>query len=157
MPNGKIKWYDDVKGYGFITPEDGGKDLFVHSTAFLTEEMPQPNQPCSYAVEPGRKGEQATGVSLSPLTEAAPAPVRKASPARVSAASDGVAAKGKVKWFNDAKGYGFITPEDGGKDLFVHHTAILMDGHRTLEENMPVAFRVVQGPKGPQAEHVTAA
>jgi len=64
---------------------------------------------------------------------------------------------GTVKWFNDAKGFGFITPENGGKDCFVHHTAIKADGFRTLAEGDKVEFDLVQGAKGPAAENVTKA
>ena len=63
-------------------------------------------------------------------------------------------AKGKVKWFSNAKGYGFITPDNGGKDIFVHHTAILGEGYRTLDENQVVEFEITQGPKGDQAVNV---
>jgi len=63
-------------------------------------------------------------------------------------------AVGTVKWFNDAKGYGFITPNDGGKDLFVHHSSIKADGFRSLAEGQTVEFDAVNGPKGPQAENV---
>lgn len=66
-------------------------------------------------------------------------------------------ATGTVKWFNDAKGFGFITPENGGKDCFVHHTAIKADGFRTLAEGDKVEFDLVQGAKGPAAENVTKA
>jgi len=62
--------------------------------------------------------------------------------------------KGTVKWFNDQKGFGFITPEDGSADLFVHHSAIQGGGFRTLAENDKVEFEVGQGPKGPRAENV---
>ena len=64
--------------------------------------------------------------------------------------------RGTVKWFNDQKGFGFITPEDGSKDCFVHHSAIKADGFRTLAEGARVEFDVVQGAKGPAAENVTA-
>jgi CspA family cold shock protein len=64
-------------------------------------------------------------------------------------------AKGTVKWFNDQKGYGFITPEDGSKDLFVHHTAIQGEGFKSLRDGQSVEFEVAQGPKGPQATNVT--
>ena len=60
-----------------------------------------------------------------------------------------------VKWFNSEKGFGFITPEEGGKDLFVHHSAIQGEGYRTLDEGERVEFDVVQGQKGPQAANVT--
>ncbi len=63
---------------------------------------------------------------------------------------------GKVKWFNNAKGYGFIG-QDGGADVFVHYTAIVAEGYKTLQEGDPVEFEIVQGQKGPQAAHVTKA
>jgi CspA family cold shock protein len=59
-----------------------------------------------------------------------------------------------VKWFNDSKGFGFIT-SDTGQDLFVHHTDIQAEGYRTLEEGAKVEFEIVQGPKGPRAKNVT--
>ena len=62
--------------------------------------------------------------------------------------------KGTVKFFNTAKGFGFITPEDGSKDIFVHHTAIATQGFRTLSEGQQVEFDVVQGQKGPAAANV---
>lgn len=66
----------------------------------------------------------------------------------------GMRTSGTVKWFNDAKGFGFITPEDGSKDCFVHHSAIQGSGFRTLAEGARVEFDVVQGQKGPAAENV---
>ena len=64
-------------------------------------------------------------------------------------------ATGTVKWFNDAKGYGFITPEDGSKDLFVHHSNVLGDGFKSLDEGAKVSFDERAGQKGPEAINVT--
>ncbi len=63
-------------------------------------------------------------------------------------------AKGTVKWFNDSKGYGFITPTDGGEDLFVHYTSITGEGYRTLKEGQTVTFQMDDGPRGLRANEV---
>lgn len=74
-----------------------------------------------------------------------------------STTSIGPKVTGTVKWFNDAKGFGFVTPDDGGEDLFAHFSAIQMNGFKTLKEGQKVAFEVTQGPKGKQAINITAA
>ncbi len=63
--------------------------------------------------------------------------------------------QGTVKWFNNAKGYGFITPSDGGKDLFVHMSSIIMEGYKTLSENQEVDYEVGESDRGPVAKNVT--
>lgn len=64
---------------------------------------------------------------------------------------------GKVKWFNESKGYGFIEPDGGGKDVFMHYSSIQGEGDKTLSEGQPVEFEVAQGDKGPQAANVMKA
>jgi CspA family cold shock protein len=65
-------------------------------------------------------------------------------------------ATGTVKWFNATKGYGFITPTNGGDDVFAHYSAIEMEGYKTLKEGQQVEFEIQEGPKGPQASHIKA-
>jgi CspA family cold shock protein len=69
---------------------------------------------------------------------------------------DSIMATGTVKWFNDDKGFGFITPDEGGKDLFVHHSGIQSDGFRTLAEGARVSYEAESGDKGPKAVNVQA-
>ena len=63
-------------------------------------------------------------------------------------------ATGKVKWFDTTKGFGFITPDDGSKDVFAHHTAIAGDGYKSLQEDQAVTYDVTEGAKGPQASNI---
>ena len=64
-------------------------------------------------------------------------------------------ATGTVKWFNDSKGFGFITPDEGGEDVFAHFSAIKADGFKSLKENQRVSFDIMTGPKGKQASNIT--
>jgi cold shock CspA family protein len=68
---------------------------------------------------------------------------------------DTIMATGTVKWFNDAKGFGFISPDDGGEDLFAHFSEVKAEGFKSVQENQKVSFEVKQGPKGKQAANIT--
>jgi CspA family cold shock protein len=89
--------------------------------------------------------EDSPGGNLRDATFASPPPYGRGT----------VMVNGTVKWFNGEKGFGFIAPEDGSADVFVHFSAIASSGYRSLEENQKVTFDVTQGQKGPQAENVT--
>ena len=78
-------------------------------------------------------------------------------PTRCDQHGDRSLATGTVKWFSEQKGYGFITPEDGGKDLFVHYSNIVGDGFRNLQDGQAVEYEPAQGQKGPEAQNVRAA
>jgi len=82
-------------------------------------------------------------------------PLRKIVRAGHSLPGAGMRTTGKVKWFNDAKGFGFITPDNGQKDCFVHYSAITGNGFKSLAEGDAVEFDIVEGQKGPAAENVT--
>ena len=75
-------------------------------------------------------------------------------PQERKAGSRDMAQEGTVKWFNDDKGYGFITPDEGGEDLFVHHSGIAGDGYKSLDEGAKVSYEATQGQKGMQADNV---
>jgi len=79
------------------------------------------------------------------------------SDSNMSASTDQAKITGTVKWFNDAKGFGFITPDDGGEDLFAHFSSIQMNGFKTLKEGQKVTFEIAQGPKGKQALNINSA
>jgi CspA family cold shock protein len=87
-----------------------------------------------------------------------PACSRESSPWRLGEAplKEKQLSEGVVKWFNAEKGFGFIQPDDGSPDVFVHYSAIASSGYRSLEENQRVSFETTRGPKGPQAEQVVA-
>jgi cold shock protein len=136
---GTMAWYEPGKGYGFATPDGGGAEVFVHSSAIVTGGVVSEGQRVAFLITEGERGPQAA--HLIPLGAGAGAP----------AASDG--ADGTVSWFDEAKGFGFITPDSGGDDVFVHVRA-LAEGLTWLVEGDRVAYEVVQGDKGPQAREL---
>ncbi|BDZ42449.1 cold-shock protein CspA [Paraoerskovia sediminicola] len=135
---GTVTWYEPAKGYGFVTPEDGGGEVFVHSSAIVGGGVISEGQRVAFLVVDGEKGPQAD--HLLPLGS---------EPARP--ASDG--ADGTVSWYEDAKGFGFIAPDSGGADVFVHVKA-LGPGLTELAEGARVTYDVVDGDKGPNARNV---
>jgi cold shock protein len=92
------------------------------------------------------------GAGIDSVRAPVPPPLVRSPCKNIAASTDG-RVTGRVKWFNDAKGYGFIA-QDGGKDVFVHHSAIMAEGFRSLSEGDDVEFEVVEGPKGLQASNV---
>jgi CspA family cold shock protein len=133
---GTVKWYEPAKGYGFATPDDGGPEVFVHSSAIVGGGVVTTGQRVAFLVTEGERGQQAEHVL--PLAAGAGRP----------SAADG--ADGTVTWYDEGKGFGFITPDSGGDDVFVHVRA-LAEGLTWLAEGDRVTYGVVQGDKGPQA------
>ncbi len=133
---GTVAWYEPGKGYGFATPDGGGPQVFVHSSAIVTGGVLVAGHRVAFLVTEGERGLQAAHVI--PLGAGAGTP----------AAADG--ADGTVAWYDEAKGFGFVTPDSGGEDVFVHVGA-LVEGLTWLVEGDRVAYEVVQGDKGLQA------
>ena len=138
---GTMAWYEPAKGYGFVRPDGGGAELFVHSSAILTGGILAEGQRVAFLVGEGERGPHAENVI--PLgageSEAVPTP---------APAGDG--ADGTVSWFDEDKGFGFITPDAGGDDVFAHVRAF-SEGLTYLVEGDRVTYDVVVSDKGPQA------
>ena len=158
-----VKWYKDDKGYGFVELADGQGDAFLHATVLHAagHETAQPGVKMCAVVAMGVKGPQVSRiVSLDAppavfdrprRTFDAPRPPRRMAPDPSSARS----LEGRVKWFNENKGFGFVAVEDGGKDIFVHVSALNAAGIAHLDEGQPVNMKVVDTPRGREAISIT--
>ncbi|WP_029288413.1 cold-shock protein [Cellulomonas sp. HZM] len=134
---GTVAWYESTKGYGFVIPDDGRPQIFVHSSAIVGGGVIRDGQRVAFLVVDGEKGPQAD--HLLPLAARVEAP-------------DG--ADGTVTFFDADKGFGFISPDGGGEDVFVHVRSLL-GGLRELSEGDRVAFESAPGERGPQARDVS--
>ncbi|WP_066586207.1 cold shock domain-containing protein [Cellulomonas timonensis] len=136
---GTVTWYEPTKGYGFITPDGRGAEIFVHSSAIVGGGVISEGQRVAFMVVDGDKGPQAD--HLLPLgADAAP-----------QGGADG--ADGTVSWYDPEKGFGFVTPDSGGADVFVHHRA-LAGGLTELYEGDRVAYEVAESERGLQARNL---
>ncbi|MBB3891455.1 CspA family cold shock protein [Phenylobacterium haematophilum] len=155
MSQGVVKFFNAAKGFGFISPSDGTPDIFVHISALHDSGIEGLNEgdEVSFEVERDRRSGKSSAVALSVLAYA-PAgggrgrgggSGRSASPPPrgVSRETLGSGA-GVVKWFNPAKGFGFIQPNDGGTDIFVHISAVERAGLRGLDDGQQVSFDLEQ-------------
>ena len=151
LPTGTVKWFNATKGYGFIEPDDGSNDVFVHVSAIERAGLAalREGQRVDFATRPGRDGRlSAEDLSVSTPTDdgAAPAP------------HNADLQTGTVKWFNTTKGYGFIEPDDGSNDVFVHVRAVERAGLGTLRDGQRVSFAPRAGRDGRlSAEYLSAA
>jgi CspA family cold shock protein len=139
VPHGSVRWFDPERGFGFLAPEDGSGDLFVHASEILGEggaRLLREGQAVEFEVGEGDRGPQARGVRV--IGEVA--------------ADATLGLLGTVKWYEPAKGYGFASPDGGGAEVFVHSSAIVTGGVVTAGQR--IAFLIGEGERGPQAEHV---
>jgi CspA family cold shock protein len=177
-PGGGVKWFNPEKGFGFVELADGTGDVFLHANALSQSGHETVSQGATLRVKIGQgpKGRQVAEVlSVDESTaQARPAPRAprpggfgapaggpagggfRSGPARrtpdLSAAEEMV---GTVKWYNATKGFGFITPQNGGKDIFVHASALERSGLVSLNEGQVARVQVVQGMKGPEAAAIS--
>jgi CspA family cold shock protein len=155
--DGTVSWYDEGKGFGFVTPDSGGEDVFVHVRAladgltWLAE-----GDRVTYEVVHGDKGPQARDLHLVHGAEDVAPP---SAPARAAHAGAGDvparAGEGVVARYDAERGFGFITPDAGGADLFVHMS--VLSGTEPLRKGERVRFGVRQSDRGPQADRVERA
>ncbi|WP_304627189.1 cold-shock protein [Pseudonocardia sp. EV170527-09] len=138
---GTVSWYEPAKGYGFATPDGGGADIFVHSSAIVTGGVVAEGQRVAFLIVEGERGPQAGHVI--PLGEGAGLPAANGE----ADGDDG--ADGTVTWYDEGKGFGFVTPDSGDEDVFVHARA-LAEGLTWLAEGDRIAFEVAQAEKGPR-------
>jgi cold shock protein len=153
-----VKWFKSDKGFGFVELSNGSGDAFLHIGALQSAgyETVPPGAKLKVQVGSGAKGAQVTRVlEVDTTGAAARAPQRSFDsprpPRRTPDPSTAVSVSGKVKWFDDTKGFGFVSSNDGGKDVFVHISILGPAGLSHLAEGQAVQMRVVDTPKGREA------
>jgi CspA family cold shock protein len=163
MPQGTVKFFNSAKGFGFISPDDGGADVFVHISAVERSGLNGLNDgdQVSFEMEQDRRSGKMAAVDLDLLAAAPPGagggrpsrpPFGGGAPRSGGAPRDsygsggggsvGGSGTGVVKWFNATKGFGFIQPDGGGADVFVHVSAVERAGLQRLDEGQPVSFEL---------------
>lgn len=159
-----VKWFNSEKGFGFVEVSDGSGDAFLHVSVLsgAGAQSVNPGAKLRVRLGQGAKGPQVMEVTDIREGEAPAAAPRRSSPrpqmggdSYGSAAMGGQEVRGTVKWYNAQKGFGFVAPESGGKDVFVHATALERGGIPSLSEGQSVRMNVVQGKKGPEASSVS--
>jgi CspA family cold shock protein len=158
--HGVVKWFNPEKGFGFVELGDGSGDAFFHGSVLAQSGITvvQPGETLEVRVGPGHKGPHVTEVlSVDSSTAAPTASQRSRFRAETSngpSSDTAVEETGTVKWFNAERGYGFIALANGGKDVFVHVSALEKSGLTGLSEGRQVVIDVVEGRKGPEAARV---
>jgi CspA family cold shock protein len=162
MPSGKVKFFNEAKGFGFIAPDEGGVDVFVHVSALQRSGLDALNEgdTVTFELEQDRRSGKLAAVDLR-VTGSSPGGSERPSRPRFNdsgpdrrhqggGGGGGVSREpsgsgsGVVKWFNPAKGFGFIQPNDGGGDVFVHISAVERSGLSSLAEGQTVSYDIEQ-------------
>ncbi len=151
----KVKWFNASKGFGFVTPSDGSQDAFLPMAVLRRAGYEDVREGASISCEvsAGAKGPLVTSIlNVDSSTASAPSGAGGGFDRRVPRPATTL--EGVVKWFEPDKGYGFISPDGGGKDVFIHITALRRSGVTALDAGQRVSVEVVDGKKGLEAERV---
>jgi cold shock protein len=159
---GKVKWFNPNKRYGFVELSGGSGDAFLHATVLgrVGISAIQPGVTLELRVAPGERSLQVTEIISVDSSTAAPSRPPRAnirSPFDPAASEASVQETGTVKWYNPKKGFGFIVRDSGGKDVFVHTSALQRAGIMGLNEGERVVVGIIEGRKGPEAVSVRLA
>jgi CspA family cold shock protein len=151
----KVKWFNASKGFGFVTPADGSQDAFLPMAVLRRAGYDDVREGASITCEigAGAKGPLVTNVLNVDNSTALSSPSGASGGDRGPRAATTI--EGAVKWFEAEKGYGFIAPDGGGKDVFIHITALRRSGLSALDPGQRVKVEVVDGKKGLEAERIT--
>jgi cold shock protein len=154
--SGVVKWFSPEKGFGFVELSDGSGDAFLHGSVLAQSGINtvQPGETLEVRVGPGHKGPHVTEVLSVDSSTAVPMASRRSNSQATTSNGPSVEETGTVKWFNAEKGYGFIALNSGGKDVFVHISALDRSGIAALSEGQTVVVDIVEGRKGPEATRV---
>lgn len=158
--SGKVKWFNRSKGFGFIVPNDGSGDVFLPLAVLERSGYGEAPDGAKITFEwaQGPKGRAATQILELDASTATSRPPREGRPARHDredeAGGPTESVDGVVKWYDPARGFGFILPNDGGKDVFVHVTALRRSGIEELQPGQSVRMQVAQARRGREAASI---
>jgi CspA family cold shock protein len=155
--DGKVKWFNATKGFGFVTLAEGGPDAFLPMAILRRAGYEDVREGASISCEvgSGAKGPLVVNVLTIDNSTAVERPTGDRRAAGAAPRGPASTLEGAVKWFEPEKGYGFISPDGGGKDIFIHVTALRRSGVAALDPGQRVRVDVVDGRKGLEADRVT--